>query len=170
VYRHVVTVRVLATVEEQRRPDRLTEAQALELAYPDQRPFLFDWQPGNYSGYRATVNGSEVASLAWKSRKTDPNYVIGTPLPVYIPNSMRGDDDRLKAQRMAEDLITTWLDSIGAQWKPAELTELPGDITGELEVLAGEAEHGGWSGLQRGPGKRAADAILNAVNLLRGGR
>jgi hypothetical protein len=113
VYRDAVKIRVIRTVEEQRLGRRQFLADALEEAYPG-TPIV--WRRTEGSGYRGRSNGVELVSLSWKSRRTDPNYVVSTVLPVYVPEHLRGHNDALTAQRMAEELVTAWLAGIGAQW------------------------------------------------------
>jgi len=74
------------------------------------------WRAGNYSAHRGYAGTQEVVSLAWKTARSGPNYVVQTPLPAWVPSDLKGSDDLDAAKAMAEELVTSWLHSIGADW------------------------------------------------------
>lgn len=66
------------------------------------------WVDGAYTTKRGSVNGNHFFTIAWKSTREDPNWVLSCSLPVLEGRRWK-DDDQNVLREQAQTVLDDWL-------------------------------------------------------------
>lgn len=84
------------------------------------------WSMGAYGASIGKVNGKQLFYVSWGHNQPTDGYVLTSELPVA---QYKGEQTKEDAQRMAERILTSFVETIGARW-PAH----PGQDDGSAPV------------------------------------